>query len=65
MGYFGSNYVKMFYECIDVDKTAKLTLAVNLSRVCPRPTPPGIININGTDNNLVWVCKEERVERTK
>lgn len=37
MGYFGSNYVKMFYECIDVDKTLKLTLAVNLSCVCPRP----------------------------
>ena len=38
MGYFGSNYVKMFYEFIDVDKTLKLTLAVNLSYVCPRPT---------------------------
>lgn len=36
MGYFGSNYVKMFYEFIDVDKTLKLTLAVNLSYVCPR-----------------------------
>ena len=37
MGYFGSNYVKMFYECIDVDKSLKLTLTVNLNCVCPRP----------------------------
>ena len=37
MGYFGSNYVKMFYECIDVDKSLKLTLTVNLSCVCLRP----------------------------
>lgn len=29
------------------------------------PATPYIININGTDSNLVWVCKEEGGKRHK